>query len=83
MKLEVTVPRFAEGATVIRLSRWLCQEGEKVDAGVQLAEATTDKIAIYIEAPVSGYVHELLVAEGEEVKVGEVIALISTEHMGR
>lgn len=76
MICQVTVPKFAEGATVIRLSQWLRREGEKVDAGDYLAEATTDKIAIYIEAPIGGYVHEILVAEGEEVQVGQVIALM-------
>lgn len=79
MVIEVTVPKFAEGATVIRLNRWLCQAGQKVEAGTGLAEATTDKIAIEIEAPGSGYVREILVAEGEEMRVGQVIALLASE----
>ncbi|HWR39461.1 MAG TPA: lipoyl domain-containing protein [Patescibacteria group bacterium] len=79
MIIEVTVPKFAEGATSIRLSEWLCQPGEKVEAGVNIAEATTDKIAIQVEAPESGYIQKLLVEAGDVVQVGQVIALISTE----
>lgn len=76
---EVTVPMFAEGATVIRLRQWLRREGEKVNTGENLAEATTDKIAIYIEAPFNGYMHKILVSEGEVVQVGQVIALMVHE----
>lgn len=82
MAIEVCVPEFAKGATIIRIRRWFCAKGDKVEAGAQLAEAATDKIAIYIEAPAGGYVSELLVAEGEEVRVGQVIALLLPEPVG-
>ena len=68
MVCEVTVPKFAEGATAITLKQWLCLKGEKVDAGANIAEAATDKIAIYIEAPADGYVVELRAEEGRRVK---------------
>lgn len=79
MVYEVAVPKYAEGAKVIKLKRWLHRKGEKVDAGSQIAEASTDKIAIYIEVPSSGYVYELRVNEGQQVEVGEVIATVSSE----
>lgn len=77
MKHEVTVPMFAEGATKIKIRQWLVEEGSKVEAGDNIAEATTDKIAIYIEAPVNGYLNTILAEENQEVLVGEVIAFIS------
>ena len=79
MLYEVAVPKFAEGARVITLKRWLCRTGEKVEAGNHVAEASTDKIAIYIEAPSDGYVSELRAEEGEKVKVGQVIAILTSE----
>ena len=78
MLYEVAVPKFAEGARVITLKRWLCGKGEKVEAGARLAEASTDKIAIYIEAPASGYVSELRAVEGDKVRVGQVIAVLTS-----
>lgn len=77
MTIEVKVPKFAEGAVSIRLRRWLYAKGDKIEAGAHLAEAATDKFAIYIEAPGGGYVAELLAEMGDEVQVGQVIALIT------
>ena len=79
MLYEVAVPKFAEGARVITLKHWLCGKGNRVDAGARLAEASTEKIAIYIEAPAAGYVSELRAEEGERVKVGQVIAILTSE----
>lgn len=77
MTIEVQVPKFAEGAVSIRLRRWLCAKGDRIEAGAHLAEAATDKFAIYIEAPAGGQVAELLAEAGDEVRVGQVIALIT------
>jgi pyruvate/2-oxoglutarate dehydrogenase complex dihydrolipoamide acyltransferase (E2) component len=82
MHCEVVVPKFAEGARLITLKRWLYHKGDRVDAGVHIAEAATDKIAIYIEAPSAGYISELKAEEGQRVKVGQVIALLSPEPSG-
>jgi pyruvate/2-oxoglutarate dehydrogenase complex dihydrolipoamide acyltransferase (E2) component len=57
----------------------LYHKGDQVDAGVHIAEAATDKIAIYIEAPAAGLISELQAEEGQRVKVGQVIALLSSE----
>ncbi len=79
MDYELKVPKFAEGAKLIKIKKWLCGPGDRVIKGEQMAEATTDKIAIYIEADEEGYVDKLLVEEGEEVCVGQVIAYISSK----
>lgn len=79
MSYELKVPKFAEGAKTIKIRRWLCKIGDKVIKGEEVAEATTDKIAIFIESEVEGFIDSLLVEEGDEVKVGQTIALISFE----
>ncbi|PKM51136.1 MAG: hypothetical protein CVV02_08275 [Firmicutes bacterium HGW-Firmicutes-7] len=81
MNIEVKVPVFAEGATKIKIRQWFVGEGSKVNAGENLVEATTDKIAIYIETPVSGYLKAKLVKEEDEVLVDQVIAIISQEEV--
>jgi len=79
MKVDVKVPNFAEGATKIQIRKWLVAEGATVKAGDSLAEAATDKIEIYIEAPVSGVLVSQLVGEEDSVLIDQVIAVISDE----
>ncbi len=76
MLVDVTVPQFAEGATRIKLNRWLCAVGDTVAEAQEIAEATTDKIAVSIEAPCSGTLHEIVVEPGEAVAVGQTIGRI-------
>ncbi len=76
MKIEITVPEFAEGAKSIKLRQWLVGVGDAVREGDEIAEATTDKIAVYIEAPSDGTVAMFLAQEGDTIEVGQVIAII-------
>jgi pyruvate dehydrogenase E2 component (dihydrolipoamide acetyltransferase) len=56
---------------------WLKKAGDWVEQDEALFEITTDKTNITIEAPKSGYLVEILVAEGETVPVGTVLAVLS------
>jgi 2-oxoglutarate dehydrogenase E2 component (dihydrolipoamide succinyltransferase) len=78
----VIVPQFAEGATKIRLKKWLVAVGEAVREGDSLAEATTDKITIFIESPCSGTVSEFLAPDDSDVEVGQVIARVAPADTG-
>ncbi len=79
MKTEVKIPNFAEGGTKIKLRQWLVEVGQVVKAGDNVAEAATDKISVFIEAPASGKVVSLLAEENDTVFIGDVIAEISDE----
>src|SRR5260370_29118443 len=59
-----------------RLVRWLKREGEQVTKGEPLMEVETDKATVEVEAPASGTIAEITAAEGDEVPVGQTIALI-------
>lgn len=79
MNIDVKVSMFAEGATKIKIRQWLVKEGGFVSKGDNLIEATTDKIAIYIEAPESGTLISRFADENDEVQVGQVVAVLSSE----
>ena len=79
MLVDVTVPQFAEGATRIKLNRWLCAVGDTIAEGQEVAEATTDKIAVSIEAPCAGTLREILVEAGEAVTVGQALGRVESE----
>ncbi len=59
-----------------RLVRWLKREGEQVAKGEVLMEVETDKATVEVEAPAGGTVAAITAAEGDEVPVGQTIALI-------
>ncbi len=76
MSVDVVVPQLGESVTEGILARWLKQPGEKVERDEPIAELETDKVAVEVPAPEAGVLEETLVAEGETVKVGAVIARI-------
>jgi pyruvate dehydrogenase E2 component (dihydrolipoamide acetyltransferase) len=76
MTTEVVLPRLGltqdEGTVV----RWLKAEGSGVTKGEPLFELMTDKATLEVEAPASGVLLRILVAEGSTVPVATPIALI-------
>jgi pyruvate dehydrogenase E2 component (dihydrolipoamide acetyltransferase) len=62
-----------------KLLRWLRAEGDNVAAGEPVMEIETDKVTVEIEAPASGVLAGIRAAEGADVPVGEVVALILAE----
>ena len=64
MATEVVLPRLGltqEDGTVVR---WLKAEGSRVAKGEPLFEVMTDKATLEVEAPASGVLLRILVAEG-------------------
>jgi 2-oxoglutarate dehydrogenase E2 component (dihydrolipoamide succinyltransferase) len=77
MATDVLVPTLGESITEATLGQWLKQPGEAVKADEPIASLETDKVAVEVPAPVSGVMGELVVAEGDTVNVGAVIARIA------
>ncbi|HLQ62953.1 MAG TPA: dihydrolipoamide acetyltransferase family protein [Candidatus Acidoferrales bacterium] len=59
------------------LVRWLKAEGEAVEKGEPLMEVETDKAVVEVEAPASGLLAQVTARVGDEVPVGQRIALIT------
>lgn len=62
-----------EFATV---AEWRKREGDAVVAGETILEIETDKVTQEIEAPVDGTLSEILAVEGDELRVGALLAII-------
>jgi 2-oxoglutarate dehydrogenase E2 component (dihydrolipoamide succinyltransferase) len=75
MNVEVKVPTVGESITSGILSVWHKKEGESVNAGDILFTLETDKVSSEVNAPESG-VLRTQAAEGDEVKIDQVVALI-------
>jgi len=62
-----------------KVRRWLRAEGDGLVKGEPLLEVGTDKVTVEIEAPAGGTLTGVSAAEGAEVPVGTVLALIDWE----
>jgi len=76
MSTEIKMPQLGESVTEGTVGRWLKRPGEQVARYEPLLEVVTDKVDTEVPAPVSGTLLEILVAEGETVRVGTVIARV-------
>ena len=75
MSTEVKVPAVGESISSGVVSVWHKKSGEQVRAGDPLFTLETDKVSTEINAEKDG-VLQTLVAEGAEVKIGDVVATI-------
>ena len=75
MMIEVKVPSVGESVTSGVVSAWHKKSGEFVNEGEPLFALETDKVSTDVVAQKSG-VLETKVPEGQEVKIGEVVAVI-------
>jgi pyruvate/2-oxoglutarate dehydrogenase complex dihydrolipoamide acyltransferase (E2) component len=73
---EVKLPPIAEGIGKASVSYWHRETGDSIKEGEDLVELVTDKATFNLPAPASGTLKEVLVSEGSEVKVGQVLAKI-------
>ena len=75
--VDVEVPAMGESVSEGTLSSWLKQPGDTISKDDILVEIETDKVAVEVPSPVDGVLSEVLVAEGETVSIGTVIARVS------
>ena len=79
MATEVIMPALNPGQETGILLEWLKQEGETIEKGEPLMEVETDKANVEVEAEATGILSNISVQPGDEIHVGEVIAMILSE----
>nr|WP_300047088.1 dihydrolipoamide acetyltransferase family protein [uncultured Nocardioides sp.] len=72
--IDITMPRLSDTMEEGVVLTWLKRPGDTVEAGETLVEIETDKAVMEFEAYESGVLSRVLVAEGERVAIGTVIA---------
>jgi 2-oxoglutarate dehydrogenase E2 component (dihydrolipoamide succinyltransferase) len=75
MPIEVKIPAVGESITTGVVSVWHKKSGDFVNAGDTLFTLETDKVSTEIVAEKAG-VLQTKIPEGQEVKIGEVVATI-------
>jgi pyruvate dehydrogenase E2 component (dihydrolipoamide acetyltransferase) len=76
MATEVIMPALGVAQQTGTLLKWLKAEGQSVSKGEPLMEVETDKATVEIEAAGSGILQHVTAKPGDEVPVGQRIALI-------
>ncbi len=79
MAVEVILPKWGLTMEEGTVSEWRKQEGDVVAEDEIIADVETDKITNELPAPASGIIAKILVAAGETVEVGTVLAVIAAD----
>ncbi len=75
--VELKVPSPGESITEVVIAKWVRNTGDVVEKDEVLAEVDSDKATLTLNAEESGKI-EVLAAEGDTVKVGQVVVKIDT-----
>jgi 2-oxoglutarate dehydrogenase E2 component (dihydrolipoamide succinyltransferase) len=78
MKIDLKIPAVGESVTEVTITRWVKQTGDYVEMDEVVAEIESEKATVELNATKAGVLN-ILVAEGSDVKIGEVAATIDTD----
>jgi 2-oxoglutarate dehydrogenase E2 component (dihydrolipoamide succinyltransferase) len=76
---NIVVPQLGESVVEARVARWLKKEGDRVSTGDPVVELETEKIDLEVGADHPGVITSIKHREGDDVKVGEVLAVVDEQ----
>lgn len=77
--VELVMPKMGESITEATILHWLKNPGDTIEQDESLLEVATDKVDTEVPSTHVGVLKEILAKEGDVVKVGKPIAIITTE----
>ncbi len=77
-QIEIRLPKMGESVTEATITNWLKNVGDSVALDEPLVEVATDKVDNELPSEVAGILVQRLFEKNDVVKVGTVIAIIST-----
>src|SRR5438445_1246787 len=80
--VDVVTPAAGESVSEGTILEWHVKVGDFIKADDTIVEISTDKVDLELPSPASGTVSEILVAEGDTVTVGQVIARLVVDGSG-
>ncbi|MDA3952156.1 MAG: 2-oxoglutarate dehydrogenase complex dihydrolipoyllysine-residue succinyltransferase [Bacteroidales bacterium] len=75
--IEIKIPSPGESISEVEISNWLVENGDYVKKDQEIAEIESDKATLPLMASESGKI-EIIVQEGESIKVGAIACNIDT-----
>ncbi len=77
--VELVMPKMGESIIEATILHWLKKPGDKIEQDESLLEVATDKVDTEVPSTHAGILKEVLAKEGEVIKVGKTIAIITTD----
>lgn len=77
--VELIMPKMGESIMEATILSWLKKPGDKIEQDESVLEVATDKVDTEVPSTHAGVLKEILAKEGEVVKVGKPIAIITTD----
>ena len=78
MATDIVMPQLGESIAEGTVVKWLIPQGGSVEKDQPLLEVETEKIALDIPSPATGFLTEILVPEGQTVPVGKLLARLDS-----
>ena len=79
MSEKIVVPILGESITEATVSKWLKNEGDKVETDEPIVELETDKVNLEVPSPVSGILTKINSKDGSIVEVGALLGSVSQD----
>ena len=76
-RTEITVPTLGESVSEATVATWFKSVGDELKQDEMVCELETDKVSIEVPSPVSGFLEEILVPEGDLVNAGGSLAIVA------
>lgn len=73
---QVVLPELGEGIQSAMVAYWHFKQGDVIKKDSELVELVTDKASFNITSDQEGVLKSIMVNEGEEAKVGQILAVI-------
>lgn len=75
-QVQLTMPKMGESIMEATVLSWLKKPGDTIEQDESILEVATDKVDTEIPSVYAGVLKEILVKEGETIKVGSPIAIL-------
>jgi pyruvate dehydrogenase E2 component (dihydrolipoamide acetyltransferase) len=73
----IVMPKWGLAMQEGMVAKWLVEAGAEINAGAEILDIETSKIANVFESPVAGPLRRIVVGEGETVPVGALLGLVA------
>jgi pyruvate dehydrogenase E2 component (dihydrolipoamide acetyltransferase) len=73
----IIMPKWGLAMQEGMVARWLVEPGAEINAGDEILDLETSKIANVFESPVAGPLRRVVVGEGETVPVGALLGVVA------
>src|ERR1700755_2171191 len=78
-EVQLIMPKMGESIFEATILSWLKKPGDKIEQDESVLEVATDKVDTEVPSTYAGVLKEILAKEGEVVKVGAPIAIITSD----